>query len=233
MMSERWWNFFQENMKGKHWLSEAVSQYQFMQPLYGMIDKYTPKNGRILDVGCGLGFNDNYLAAKGYQVTGLDNERRVIDQSIKVRNKIEVSIKFIEGDAFNLASEYGQHDFIYSLGVLEHYDRNVTIQLLQEQMKCGKYVLIEIPSKYTAYSAGISDERIYSMHELKQIVIDAGLTIETSFGFGDVMARRRFVWLKWFLPHALYRVLQNNGFAYCLAVVGSSEQYLQYLEKDS
>lgn len=230
-MSERWWGYFQENMKGKHWLSEAVSQYQFMQPLYGTIDHYLSPGGRILDVGCGLGFNDIYLASKGYQVTGIDNEHRVIESSLASAKKMETNVDFKVGDAFDLSDEYGKHDLVYSLGVLEHFDRHVTVQLLKEQMKCGKYVLIEIPTRYTAYASGITDERIYSMRELRSIVTEAGLSIESSFGFGDVMAKDYHIWLKRALPYAAYRVIQNNGFAYCMAVIGYSDAYLQYSKK--
>lgn len=33
---------------------------------------FLPKNGKILDVGCGCGIDANYLTSKGFQVTGVD-----------------------------------------------------------------------------------------------------------------------------------------------------------------
>jgi len=221
-MSDRWWEYFESNLAGKHWLEEAVSQFQFMQPLYGIIQKYLPEGGSILDVGCGLGFNDVYLSSLGYDVTGLDNDPRIIDAATHYAKALQCETRFKVGDAFNLTEEKEPYDLVYSLGVLEHFDRNVTIELLKQQMQCARYVLIEIPSRYTHYAGGITDERIYSINELKAIVAEAGLTIEESFGFGDVMATSQHIFIKRILPHAIYRFLQNRGFAYCLAVVAST-----------
>lgn len=219
-MSDRWWSYFEETMQDKHWLQEAVSQFQFMQPLYGMIQKNVPKGGRILDIGSGMGFNDIYLSSLGYRVTGIDNDERIVNKSNYYADKFGADCTFKLGDAFRLTEEYGQYDLVYSLGVLEHFDREVTVRLLEEQHKCANQVLIEIPSKYTALSSGISDERIYSMNELKSIVSDAGMNIKTHFGFGDVMVSKQQIWAKRLLPHGVYRLLQNNGFAFCLSVIG-------------
>lgn len=223
-MSDRWWDYFQSSLGGRHWLQVAVSQWQFMQPLYGHIQRHVPAGGRILDVGSGLGFNDIYLAALGYSVVGIDNDPRIVGESRRFAERLGVEVDFVEGDAFDLSPEFGRHDLVYSLGVLEHFDREVTIRLLREQMRCADRVLIEIPSRYTAYSDGITDERIYSMGGLKGMVVEAGMEIDDVFGFGNINARAWHLWLRRILPHALYRLLQNRGFAYSLAVVGRTPE---------
>lgn len=220
-MSDRWWEYFESNMAGKHWLQEAVSQFQFMQPLYGRIQRYLPSGGKILDVGCGMGFNDIYLSSLGYEVTGLDNDQRIVDAASKNAEMLGSRVTFRAGDAFDLSNEYDSFDMAYSLGVLEHFDRDVTIELLKEQARCAKFVLIEIPSRYTALTGSITDERIYTMRQLRNIVTDAGLTIEESFGFGDVTVTKSQILLKRLLPYGAYRALQNSGFAFGLAVIAS------------
>lgn len=224
-MSDRWLSYFENNMENKHWLAEAVNQWQFMQPLFGHIQNCVPPGSSILDVGCGMGFNDTYIASLGYEVTGIDNDPRIIEKAKRYASHLDVHVNFKPCDAFDLSSEYGKHDLAFSLGVLEHFDRDITIQLLSEQSKCARHVLIEIPTKYTAFTGSITDERIYSIRQLKKIVNESDLKVVASFGFGDVMATPYYTWLKRLLPHGVYRLLQNNGLAYCIAVIGKSQQF--------
>ncbi|MBX6324100.1 MAG: hypothetical protein IRY94_19970, partial [Rhodospirillaceae bacterium] len=88
------------------------------------------------------------------------------------------------------------------------------------QAKCAPRVLIQIPTRYTAYAAQITDERIYAIRQLRRIVEDAGLRVEAAFGYGDVTATRRQIWLRLLLPRAVWRAMQNLGFAYSIAVMG-------------
>jgi hypothetical protein len=123
-------------------------------------------------------------------------------------------------DAFDLREYYDRSDLVFSCGVLEHFDREVTVQLLREQARCAPRVLIQIPTRYTAYTGEITDERIYSVGELRSIVEDAGLHVVAAFGYGDVTATPGQIWLRRLLPRALWRGLQNRGFAYSIAVLG-------------
>ncbi len=103
---------------------------------------------------------------------------------------------------------------------MEHFDREVTIQLLLEQARCAPRVLIQIPTRYTALTGEITDERIYTIGELKRIVQEAGLKVVTAFGYGDVTVTPAQIWLRRFLPHMVWRWLQNHGYAYSIAVLG-------------
>src|SRR5690606_17435901 len=104
---------------------------------------------------------------------------------------------------------------------LEHFDREVTINLLMEQAKCAKQVLIQIPTRFTAYTGEVTDERFYSINELKQIVRESGLEILKAFGYGELNATRLHLFLRQILPRAAWRVLQNMGYGYAIAVIGS------------
>jgi len=204
-MSDRWWNYFNKHQEQEHhWIDGAVSHWQFFKTFYGMVFRHLPNESSILDIGCGPGYSDLYLSAHGYQVTGVDNDERIISLAEDVRDCLGLSLDYRRGDAFDLSPFYGGFDMVYSVGVLEHFDREVTIQLLKEQAKCAHLILISIPTQYTRYSDGITDERIYTMAQLKQIVRDAGLEVVNGFGFGDVTVTRLQVWMKRLLPHAVY-----------------------------
>lgn len=222
-MSDRWLKYHSADLEqNNHWLKSAVSHWQFYQIFYGMVFRHLPIGSKVLDVGCGPSFSDLYLASHGYNVTAVDNDDRIVQFASEFAKSLSIDLNYQQADAFDLSRYHGKFDLVYSVGVLEHFDRNVTVSLLQEQAKCAKKVLICIPTKYTKYSAGITDERIYSIGELKQIVKDAGLDVVDSFGFGNVNATLLHRWLRRLMPHAVFRFMQNHGYAYNIAVIGES-----------
>ena len=221
-MSERWKNYFDAHGAfDQNWLGTAVAHWGFHETLYGMIARHCPAPARILNVGSGPGWSELYLASIGYDVTGIDNEPALVELARARASLIGVPAKFEVADAFDLSAFEGEFDLVFSCGVLEHFDRDVTIKLLKEQAVCAPYVMIEIPTKYTAYSGGITDERIYTVNQLVKIVEESGLRVVAKFGYGDLAATSIHVFLRRFLPRAVLRWLQNRGFAYSIAVIGA------------
>jgi SAM-dependent methyltransferase len=220
-MTDRWRSYFIEKQAlGNSWLKAAVSHWQFNEILYGNILHQCPPPASILDVGCGPGWSGLYLAALGYNVFGIDSDEMIVDHAIDLANRLKISANFGIADASNLTKYHNRFDLAYSCGVLEHFDRKVTIELLKEQKKCAPLVLIQIPTRFTAYSDKITDERIYTPRQLRKILIEAGFTIKSSFGYGDLTAIQSQIWLRRILPRGIYRYLQNLGFCYSIAAVG-------------
>lgn len=84
------------------------------------IEKYLPRDGKILDVGAGAGEYSLYFARKGYQVSALE----LADANIAAfRRKITPSdtIDLVRGNALDL-SRYADHSFdvVLLLGPLYH-----------------------------------------------------------------------------------------------------------------
>lgn len=220
-MSDRWFKYHSDDLgQDNHWLKTAVSHWQFYQTFYGMISRHMSVGSKVLDIGCGHSFSDLYLASYGYNVTAVDNDERIIELAKDFAKVLNVELDYQQADAFDLSPFYGEFDLVYSVGVLEHFDREVTVALLKEQAKCANKVLICIPTQYTKYSAGITDERIYSVGELENIVKEAGLDVVDSFGFGSVNATALHRWIRRLIPHGLFRLFQNKGYAYNIAVIG-------------
>jgi SAM-dependent methyltransferase len=222
-MADRWREFFDSyGAFNSDWLKSAVAHWGFNEVLYGMIQRYCGPSSRILDVGCGPGWSDMYLASLGYSVVGVDNEPSLVDLANQQAQRLGMAAEFKVADAFDLSGLEGRFDLAFSCGVLEHFDREVTVQLLKEQAKYSNYVLIQIPTKYTAYTNGISDERIYTVNELAAIVSEAGMDVVSTFGYGDLAATPIHRAARRLLPRAALRFLQNRGYAYCIAVIGRS-----------
>ncbi len=222
-MSERWVDYFSASMKGKRLLEYAVGHWTYSMQLYYQIRKYVPPPARILEIGCGLGLSSIYLRECGYEVTAVDKSAEVIKMA-RISAEMLSSTPLIEqADALDMRNYYNCYDLCFSVGVVEHFERGVTVRLIEEQRKCAQYIIAVVPSKYTSYVADITDERIYTARGLKKIFKDAGLGQISSFGYGDIPSSFH-VWMKYFLPFGAYRLLQNH-FSYTMGIgcVGKSK----------
>lgn len=222
-MSEHWQSYFKSHGAfDSNWLFGAVTHWGFHETLYGMIGRYCEKQSRILGVGSGPGWSEFYLSSAGYEVVGIDNEPQLVELAKQRAEILGVAAKFEVADAFDLSSYHAKFDLVFSCGVLEHFDRKVTVALLREQALCAKYVLIQIPTRHTAHTGNVTDERFYSIRELASIVEEAGMDVVARFGYGDLTATKTQAFLRRVLPRAIWRWLQNRGFAYSIAVIGAS-----------
>ncbi len=80
--------------------------------------EYLPRDAPILDAGCGLGAWVVYLAERGYDVAGIDNDRHVIDRL----KEWKPSLKVAWGDVRRLPYEDNALGAVISLGVVEHFE---------------------------------------------------------------------------------------------------------------
>ena len=214
-MNRNWEEYFSKQLEGKNSLQYAIEHWVYHMPFVGKIQKHTSPPAKILDIGCGYGLTAICLQVQGYSVTGIDNEPSIVQHAGEMAKFFHSDVHFEVGSAFHLEKYYDNFDSVYSIGVLEHFDRGVTIELLREQAKCAPVVALNVPSKYTPE---IIDERIYSITELKKIMQLAGLKVIDYFGYG---LPPRLVWLRRILPYGMFRLLQNRySQAMNLVVIG-------------
>ncbi|GIU69565.1 MAG: hypothetical protein KatS3mg002_0801 [Candidatus Woesearchaeota archaeon] len=69
----------------------------------------------ILDVGCGPGLYCEILKQKGYEVTGVDYSKNIIEYA----RKNYPHLKFIVADGYNLPFKDKQFDIVISIGALQ------------------------------------------------------------------------------------------------------------------
>jgi len=194
----------------------AVEQWMFLFPVYIAIRKALPTGGRVLDVGCGGGAFTSVLSTYGFEMVGVDQDADVVARAREVGRALGGTASFEHADAFDLSPYHGRFDLAYSLGVVEHFDRDVTVSLIKEQARCATSVMVVIPTKYTKYAATVTDERLYTRPELVAMVRDAGLVVTDSFVYGEVPTRISRG-LRLALPNALYRGIQY-GFSYAMGI---------------
>lgn len=72
--------------------------------LVALVEGPTPvAPGKALDLGCGAGAQSVYLAAHGWDVTGVDLVARAIRRARKRARMARVDVRFVEGDVTDLA----------------------------------------------------------------------------------------------------------------------------------
>lgn len=99
------------------------------------LDYLNLSKGNLLEIGCGSGFDANYLANRGFNVTALDISDEAIEKA-KNLNK-GLSIDFIATDFFTFDS-IKKYDIVYDRGFLHSYvnflDSDLNLNIIFEKI---------------------------------------------------------------------------------------------------
>jgi len=112
---------------------------------------------RAIDLGCGAGNYAAYLAAKGFNVTGVDMSPTAIKFARQNAKQKGVKCKFLVGDVIEHLSETdGRWDFAYDWGLLHHIfpeNRQKYVQGVHNVLNPGgKYLSVCFNEKDTAFA---------------------------------------------------------------------------------
>ena len=166
----------------------SLAQWDYFAPLTAALRRELPKGGRVLDVGCGGGLYPSLLAHCGYDVTGVDNDPDIVRLATEMGQYVRSPATFAVADAFDLTPWHGRVDLVYSLGVVEHFDPDVSVRLIEEQARCAPLVAVVVPTVHMHYCGPPADERLHSLRVWKTLVAGAGLRVIDAFVFGPVPA---------------------------------------------
>ena len=85
------------------------------------ISKYTPRYGKVIEGGCGVGRYNFYFSKFGIDIDGIDFSPTVIKRLEEVKNSIVPNASFVLGDITKLPYEDNSVSGYISLGVVEHF----------------------------------------------------------------------------------------------------------------
>lgn len=182
----------------KHWQQLEIDEDSisndhldcWTEPHKKLVDKYLEclePNSFIVNAGCGLGQWVFYSYKKGFCSIGLDIARDTItrlNHYILSKGMSLSRIQFIEDDIRNIKHIKDDFcDLIFSFGVLEHFEDNITVlEQFYKILKRGGYVIITVPNLYSILKITIPISRMlglwtigmqkhYSRKALRKIIL--------------------------------------------------------------
>jgi 2-polyprenyl-3-methyl-5-hydroxy-6-metoxy-1,4-benzoquinol methylase len=150
LAEKKYWNSIYSSKKEKikkKWTPASYEELCLKYMLLKEIEFYKPKN--ILEIGCGDSTWLPYLAKKmNLNVFGMDYSEEGCNLAKNRLKNEKINGKIFCQDIFKAkSSEIGQYDFVYSLGVVEHFtDTENIISNLLKFVKPGGVILTEIPN---------------------------------------------------------------------------------------
>jgi len=105
---------------------------------------YIPKEGKILDAGCGFGKLVIYLKRLGYDVTGIDNNELAVAKLKEFDKSLQVEL----GDILNIHYPDSSFDAYISMGVVEHFEDG-PLPVLKEAhrvLKPNGLIFVSVPT---------------------------------------------------------------------------------------
>ncbi|MEM1995639.1 MAG: class I SAM-dependent methyltransferase [Thermoplasmatales archaeon] len=108
------------------------------------IIKYMPKDGKIIEAGCGLGRFVIYLSERGFNIEGIE----INPVTVSIVRKKRPDVKILQGDIAHLPYPDNSISGIISLGVIEHFIEGPDLPLKEmwRVLKSGHYAIISVPS---------------------------------------------------------------------------------------
>ena len=159
------------------------------------------KGARILDVGCGGGWDAKFFSASGLRVTGIDAS----DVFIREARKAAPKANFIQGDLLKISFPMNTFDGIWAQAVLHHLKRKDVPKALRKFHKILKpgglmHVRVKkgIGEKYEKEKLSGWNERFYtyfSKKEMERIMRKEGFKIPYSGIFPDKLNRKGVTWI--------------------------------------
>jgi len=170
MEKVNWFEAFKKGMN-VYFTKKDFKKYKSMiKKELKLYKKYLKPGAKILDIGCGLGCTAVPLSTYGYKVTGIDNDKKVIEAAKKNAKKFGKNIKIIYGDIFNIDKLFNKDSFdaCISGGVLEHFPKNKIRNIVNKQLYLAPIVIASMPiatedvkKEYKDYKKKICKDGIY------------------------------------------------------------------------
>lgn len=188
--------------------------------LIKILEKYIDNEDKILDIGCGAGTVDFYLANQGHKVLGID----ISEKAVKACRKSARALGLKDRASFKKLNfperkPQGKFDLIICSEVLEHLESDKkAVEVIFGLLRPGGIVIFSTPSKNAPlYKLGLAkkfDEKVghlrrYFLKELKTLVRKTGFVVLETIKTEGIL--RNFLFLN---PIAgkLVRVLNKIGF---------------------
>lgn len=147
------------------------------------VARFTPKGGKILEVGSGTGMMSIYFSFMGFRVIGIDSNAVEVKRATNLARELNSKVKFKQMDLFSLDHGKGKMDTAFSQGLLEHYSDQDIKRIINKQFEVAKVVAFSVPlDKFGHASRG--DERLLPESYWRKLVEDYEILHWSTFSKG-------------------------------------------------
>jgi SAM-dependent methyltransferase len=113
------------------------------------IQRFLPHPSAVLEVGCGGSLTLHLLSSRGHAVVGVDRDPRFVQYSETLGRALNSGASIIQANAFELPFPARSFDYVYSVGMVEHFDILDQRLLVAEMCRVSReYVHIEVPNPH-------------------------------------------------------------------------------------
>lgn len=133
----------------EHWLAIAERDHAAAAPRRGTLvtrttSRHLPRGARILEGGCGTGFNSRHLRGAGYRVVALD----FAPGTMAWLGRRAPELNPVRGDVRALPFADASFDGCWSLGVIEHFPGGYAAALdeMRRVLRPGGFLFLTFPA---------------------------------------------------------------------------------------
>ncbi|WP_322799223.1 Gfo/Idh/MocA family oxidoreductase [Thermoflexus sp.] len=128
-------------------LEEDELMRSFNQEFANLIARLLPPGSKILEAGCGAGWQSLALARLGkYEISLMDFSQEALNYAQKIFSREVIEARFIYEDVFNHGTP--EYDLVFNAGVLEHYTFEQQVAFVRGMAsRSRKYVLVLVPNQ--------------------------------------------------------------------------------------
>lgn len=211
--------YFQNDESGEvgysDYLADEVNIRKTVNRRFEHIERYTSRIGRMLDVGCALGFFMDEAAKRGWQVEGLDVSQFATEYVQERFGYPTHNMSLVDADLLT-----GAYDLVTMFDVIEHVpDPKGYIETVSDLLRPGGVFELATPDvgslparltgrRWIGYK--LSEEHVYyfSVKTISQMLHEAGFEVVHVRHIGKYVTLRLFIdRLGFYLPW-LSRVLE-------------------------
>ncbi|MBN1394960.1 MAG: methyltransferase domain-containing protein [Pirellulales bacterium] len=111
------------------------------------IGELLPRGGKVLEAGCGAGWQSLVLAKnERLRLSLMDFSAEALRYAERIFAQHQQRAEFVEGDVFSIGE--AEYDLVYNAGVLEHYTFDQQVAFLRGMAsRSTKYVMAMVPNR--------------------------------------------------------------------------------------
>lgn len=177
---------YERYYSGRKLQNKVIADNDFTyQTILRFLQKYGIQSKKVLDLGCGVGTVDFYLAKKGAVVLGIDISQKVIE--IATKNARDFKLNKVKFKIMNFPKSVpnGKFDIIICTEVLEHlrYDK-LAIQKIETLSHTGSIIIVSSPSQNAPlHRMGLLKSFDKEVGHLRRYTIESYISLFKDYGF--------------------------------------------------